>query len=117
MKKLISMLLALAMLLSLTTAASAEGQTEFNILSGISALSGGYDSNEVLNAMQEKAGIKIKWDTWSDSLGEVVGTRISGNAASKDPIDAFQACGFSNFDLMRYGSAGTFIDLTPYITP
>ena len=25
--------------------------------------------------------------------------------------------GFSNYDLMRYGEAGTFIDLTPYITP
>ena len=116
MKKLVSLILAVMMLMSLASFASAE-QTEFNVLSGISALSGGYDKNEVLNAMQEQAGIKITWDTWSDSLGEVVGTRISGNAASKNPIDAFQACGFSNFDLMRYGAAGTFIDLTPYITP
>ncbi|MBQ9252866.1 MAG: extracellular solute-binding protein [Clostridia bacterium] len=104
-------------MLSLVSFASAEEQTQFNVLSGISALSGGYENSEVLNAMQEQAGITIKWDTWSDSLSEVVGTRISGNAASKDPIDAFQAVGFSNYDLMRYGSAGTFIDLTPYITP
>ena len=117
MKKLVSIVLAVMMLLSLVPAALAEGQTEFNVLSGISALSGGYENNTVLNAMQEQVGIKISWDTWSDSLGEVVGTRISGNAASKTPIDAFQAVGFSNFDLMRYGSAGTFIDLTPYITP
>ncbi len=116
MKKLVSLILAAIMLMGLCSFASAE-QTEFNVLSGISALSGGYDKNEVLNAMQEQAGIKITWDTWSDSLGEVVGTRISGNAASKNPIDAFQAVGFSNFDLMRYGAAGTFIDLTPYITP
>ena len=117
MKKLVSVLLALMMLLSLASVSTAEEQTEFNILSAISALSSGYDNNPVLLAMQEKAGIKITWDTWSDSLGEVVGTRISGNAASKTPIDAFQACGFSNYDLMRYGQAGTFIDLTPYITP
>jgi len=117
MKKLVSIILALTMLLSLAAFAHAEEQTNFNVLSGISALSGGYDGNTVLNAMQEKAGIKITWDTWSDSLSEVVGTRISGNAASKTPIDAFQAVGFSNFDLMRYGAAGTFIDLTPYITP
>ena len=117
MKKLVSLALAAMMLLSLVSFASAEGQTDFIILSGISALSGGYDNNPVLNQMQEEVGIKITWDTWSDSLGEVVGTRISGNAASKTPIDAFQAVGFSNFDLMRYGAAGTFIDLTPYITP
>lgn len=116
MKKLVSLVLALMMLLSLASFASAE-QTEFNVLSGISALSGGYDNNPVLNDLQAQAGIKITWDCWSDSLSEVVGTRISGNAASKNPIDAFQACGFSNFDLMRYGAAGTFIDLTPYITP
>ena len=117
MKKLVSIFLALLMLLSLASVSTAEDQTEFIVLSGISALSTGYDNNPVLLDMQEKAGIKITWDTWSDSLGEVVGTRISGNAASKTPIDAFQACGFSNYDLMRYGQAGTFIDLTPYITP
>ena len=117
MKKLVSFLLVAIMLLALVSMASAEEQTQFNVLSGISALSGGYENNTVLNAMQEQAGISITWDTWSDSLNEVVGTRISGNAASKTPIDAFQAVGFSNFDLMRYGSAGTFIDLTPYITP
>ena len=116
MKKLVSLALAVVMLLGLVSFASAE-QTEFNVLSGISALSGGYDNNPVLNDLQAQAGIKITWDTWSDSLGEVVGTHISGNAASKNPIDAFQAVGFSNFDLMRYGAAGTFIDLTPYITP
>ena len=117
MKKIVSILLAVMMALSLASFAGAEGQTEFIVLSGISALSGGYDGNPVLQQLQEEAGVKITWDTWSDSLGEVVGTRISGNAASKTPIDAFQAIGFSNFDLMRYGEAGTFIDLTPYITP
>ncbi len=117
MKKLVSVLLTLLMLLSLFSFANAEEQTEFTVLSGISALSSGYDDNPVLNSMMEKAGIKITWDTWSDSLNEVVGTRISGNASSRTPIDAFQAVGFSNYDLMRYGDAGTFIDLTPYITP
>ncbi len=117
MKKFVSLCLAAVMLLSVVAFASADEPVAFNVLSGISALSGGYDNNEVLNALQEQAGVKITWDTWSDSLGEVVGTRISGNSASKNPIDAFQAVGFSNFDLMRYGSAGTFIDLTPYLTP
>ena len=87
-------------------------QTSFNIISGISALSGGYDSNEVLNTMAQNAGITITWDTMSDSLSEQVNIRIAGN----DLPDAFNGVGFSNYDLTNYGEDGTFIDLTPYIT-
>lgn len=87
-------------------------QTEFNIISGISALSSGYDDNPVLNEMAENAGISITWETMSDSLSEQVNIRIAGN----DLPDAFNAVGFSNYDLTNYGQDGTFIDLTPYIT-
>jgi len=87
-------------------------QTEFNIISGISALSSGYNDNPVLNEMQEKAGIKINWETMSDSLGEQVNIRLT----SSDLPDAVQAVGWSNYDLGRYGRGGTFIDLTPYVT-
>ena len=86
-------------------------QTEFNIISGISALSSGYDDNPVLNEMAENAGISITWETMSDSLSEQVNIRIAGN----DLPDAFNAVGFSNYDLTNYGQDGTFIDLTPYI--
>lgn len=126
MKKFLSFLLAAAMLLALLTACGGGNnapassgepnmdttQTEFDVLSGISALSGGYDNNPVLNQMQENAGIKINWETMSDSLGEQVGIRITGG----DLPDALQAVGFSNYDLGRYGQGGTFIDLTPYVT-
>ena len=87
-------------------------QTEFNIISGISALSSGYDDNPVLKEMAENAGISITWETMSDSLSEQVNIRIAGN----DLPDAFNAVGFSNYDLTNYGQDGTFIDLTPYIT-
>ena len=119
MKKILSLVLAAVMLMSLLaacgTSAPAEAntntdQTEFKVVSGISALSGGYEDNVVLNAMQENAGIKIEWETMSDSLSEQVNIRISGGELP----DAFQAVGFSNYDLARYGSDGTFIDLTPY---
>lgn len=122
MKKIITMVLAIVMVLSLCACggekASAEAntntdQTEFNVVTGISPMSGGYEDNVVLNAMQENAGIKITWDAMSDSLAEQVNIRISGGELP----DAFQAVGFSNYDLARYGSDGTFIDLTPYLTP
>ena len=62
--------------------------------------------------MQENAGIEITWETMSDSLSEQVNIRIAGNQLP----DAFIGVGFSNYDLATYGSDGTFIDLTPYIT-
>jgi putative aldouronate transport system substrate-binding protein len=87
-------------------------QTEFTIIGGMSALSKGYDDNEVLNQMMENAGISIEWNTMSDSLSEQVNVRIAGDQLP----DAFMAVGFSNYDLTNYGSDGTFIDLTPYLT-
>ena len=120
MKKALSLLLAVLMLVSVLTACGGNdepevnaNQTEFNVISGISALSAGYDSNELLNTMQTNAGIKINWETMSDSLAEQVSIRIAGDELP----DAFQAVGFSNYDLARYGKQGTFIDLTPYLTP
>lgn len=118
MKKFLSLLLAAVMLLALFAgAASADAntdtsQTEFHVVSGISALSPGYNDNPVLNQMMDNAGIKINWETMSDSLAEQVGIRITGG----DLPDAFQAVGFSNYDLARYGRGGTFIDLAPYVT-
>ena len=87
-------------------------QTEFKILSGMSALSSGYDDNPVLNEMQDNAGIKINWECMSDSLSEQVNIRIAGDELP----DAFQGVGFSNYELTNYGGDGTFIDLTPYLT-
>lgn len=86
-------------------------QTDFYIMGGMSALSAGYDSNEVLNQLAENVGISIEWDTMSDSLAEQVNIRIAGEQLP----DAFQGVGFSNYDISTYGADGVFIDLTPYI--
>ena len=88
-----------------------ENQTDFYIMGGMSALSAGYDSNEVLNKLAENAGITIEWDTMSDSLAEQVNIRIAGEQLP----DAFQGVGFSNYDISTYGADGVFLDLTPYI--
>ena len=62
-------------------------QTDFTIMGGISALSSGYEDNEVLNQMQKKAGITIDWNVMSDSLAEQVNIRIAGRRLP----DAFMA--------------------------
>jgi hypothetical protein len=66
MKKLISLLLALMMVLSMASFASAEEPT-FKVLSARSALSDDYQYKDVLNDLQAQAGVKIEWETWSDS--------------------------------------------------
>lgn len=88
-------------------------QTEFEIMGGISALSKGYDNHEVLDDLQASAGITINWETMSDSLAEQVNIRITGGQLP----DAFMGVGFSNYDIARYGDDGTFLELTPYLTP
>ncbi|MDO5143314.1 MAG: extracellular solute-binding protein [bacterium] len=110
--RILSLVLCAALLCGVSAVASAE-QTDFYIMGGMSALSAGYDSNVVLNELQEKAGITIEWDTMSDSLAEQVNIRIAGNMLP----DAFMGVGFSNYDISTYGEDGVFIDLTEYITP
>ena len=112
MKRLLSIALALAMLLSLVSvSALADDQTSFTIMGGQSALSPGYADNKVLNQLMADTGISIEWNTMSDSLSEQVNIHIAGG----DLPDAFMGVGFSNYDLATYGDDGTFIDLTPYI--
>ncbi len=124
-KKVVSCIAIASLAVSMTACGSKKGnnteagvantdtsQTEFDIMGGISALSKGYDKNEVLNKLQEDACIKIDWNVMSDSLSEQVNVRIAGGELP----DAFMGVGFNNYDLTTYGSDGTLIDLTPYIT-
>lgn len=122
-KKVVSIVLAAGLALSMTACGGTKkpsgtgevgdtSQTDFSVMGAISALSGGYENNEVLNKLQEEAGISIEWNCMSDSLAEQVNIRIAGG----DLPDAFMGVGFSNYDLTRYGDDGTFIDLTPYLT-
>ena len=120
MKKVIKMLLAVVMVLGLAACGGSgaqtrgdENQNDFLIVGGMSVLSSGNDSNPVLVELAEKAGVEIEWDLMSDSLGEKVGVLIGGNQLP----DAFIQCNFGQNDINEYGSDGTFIDLTPYITP
>ena len=119
-KRIIALLLCGLMALSMVACGSKEAKTngkedqkQFLIVGGMSALSSGNDSNPVLVELAEKAGVEIEWDLMSDSLGEKVGVLIGGNQLP----DAFIAVGFSQNDINEYGGDGTFIDLTPYITP
>ena len=62
-------------------------QTDFSIMGGMGALSVSYDKKPILNQLQEEAGIRIDWNTMSESLAEQVNIRIAGG----DLPDAFIA--------------------------
>ncbi len=116
-KQGLCLILAMVFVLGATACSSgtqkgSADQTDFYIMGAMSSLSAGYDSNTVLNEMAENVGITIEWDTMSDSLSEQVNIRIAGDQLP----DAFMGVGFSNVDIMNYGTDGTFIDLTEYIT-
>lgn len=124
-KRMVSCMAAAGLVVSMTACSKQEqynmepgvantdtSQTDFTVMGGISALSKGYDNNEVLNNMQKEAGINIEWNVMSDSLSEQVNIRIAGRQLP----DAFLGVGFNNYDLTTYGSDGAFIDLTPYLT-
>lgn len=122
MKKFVSVLLILAMVLSLTacgggkkTAAdpSNTDQKDFTIMGAQSALSPGFNDNALLKELAGNVGINVTWDTMSDSVSEQVNIRIAGDTMP----DAFIGVGFNNIDITNYGEDGTFIDLTPYLTP
>lgn len=88
-------------------------QTSFDIVGGQSALSPGYNDNEVLKKLADNVGVKLNYETMSDSLSEQVNIRIAGDQLP----DAFMGVGFSNYDIANYGADGTFLDLTPISTP
>ena len=59
------------------TANNDASQTDFTVMGGMSALSKGYENNEVLNQLQSDAGVKIAWNCMSDSLAEQVNIKAT----------------------------------------
>lgn len=90
-----------------------ENQFTFTVVGKQSALSPGYAENELLNIFMQELGIEIEWNTMSDSLDERINIQIAGGELP----DAYMGAEFTNYELSAYGRDGTFIDLTPYITP
>ena len=71
-------------------------QTSFDIVGGQSALSPGYNDNEVLKKLADNVGVKLNYETMSGSLSEQVNIRIAGDQLP----DAFMGVGFSNSRLL-----------------
>ena len=132
-KKIVSAILISSMMLSVTACGKGGNggvtnsgelnesteQTSFTITGGQSALSPGYDDNEVLNQMMKDSGIEIEWNTQANdpnASDDPLKQQVNIQIASGDLPDAYMGVGFQNYELSSYGADGTFIDLTPYLT-
>lgn len=117
MKKLISLILALCMLMSMTTfgAALAEEVPTFHIFAGITSMSPPNETKPLVQQLNEAAGINV---TWENVTGDMMTERKNLIfAAAEDLPDAFMNAGLTDYELMNYGDQGMLIALEDYITP
>lgn len=118
MKKALSLILAMMMLLSAMGVASAEaayptatGET-FTIFVKQQSIQPDYEEMYVFSKYEELTGINIEWiNTPQDVCDEKVSLTLAGGTLP----DAFMKCNISNSNLQTYGEAGDFLDLRPYL--
>ena len=121
MKRMLSTLTALLLVLCMTCSALAEITAEPSTMPLVDEpihLTGyclqspqGGIGNEMIawKVLEEMTGICIDWtDVPTDNQAEVLNVML----ASGQLPDIIYACGFSNNDLVKYGSQGLFADLT-----
>jgi len=125
MKKVMSIMLAVAMALSMTACggsqkpestgdSNAEGAvTKFEIFAGVGSLSPDNSEKPVIQQMNEGMGVSIDWTCVSgDALVEKKNLVL--NAGSNLP-DAFMGADLTDYELITNGSNGIFIPLEDYI--
>jgi len=125
MKKVMSIMLAVAMALSMTACggsqkpestgdSNAEGAvTKFEIFAGVGSLSPDNSEKPVIQQMNEGMGVSIDWTCVSgDALVEKKNLVL--NAGSNLP-DAFMGADLTDYELITNGSNGIFISLEDYI--
>ncbi|MBR2053276.1 MAG: hypothetical protein IJ968_00105, partial [Clostridia bacterium] len=107
MRKLFAILLALAMLLSMTSFAIAEEPITVTVFRGDPG-DQPTDDNKIYKMIEEEFGIKFEIEFLAGDLDETLGTKIAG----EDYPDLFDG-GNSAEKLIN---AGALIDLMPYIS-
>lgn len=111
-KKNLSIVLALAMMLTMAFAGSAEEEAapkrELDIAAVKVATVEDYETNEFTLWLEEKTGIHINWTQLPEQNNE---EKISLMIAGGELPDAFLACTFTADSLLQYGSAGVLLPL------
>ena len=117
MKKVISLILALCMLMSVTVfgTAVAEEKPTFHIFAGVTSMSPPNETKPLVKQLNEAAGIEV---TWENVTGDMMTERKNLIfAAAEDLPDALMNASLTDYELMNYGDQGMLIPLEDYITP
>ncbi len=109
MRKLLSAILALALVLSLCSFAAAEAQEPITVTAFIGAPGDQpTDDNKIYKMIEEEFGIKFEFEFLAGDLDETLGTKVAGS----DYPDLFDG-GNSAEKIIE---AGALIDLLPYLS-
>lgn len=117
MKKLLALVLALSMVLSLCSVAMGEGEAKEVKTFRIVCPAGG-DSNPpasewwIWQKYEEMTGIHIEWEEIPESA---LNDRKNLIMMSDEKPDAFWHVSWSSEELARYGASGAFVNIAPYL--
>ena len=117
MKKLLALVLALSMVLSLCSVAMGEGEAKEVKTFRIVCPAGG-DSNPpasewwIWQKYEEMTGIHIEWEEIPESA---LNDRKNLIMMSDEKPDAFWHVSWSSEELARYGASGSFVNIAPYL--
>jgi len=111
MKKFLSILLAMAMIIALVPAALAEGAPEPITVTVFRGDPGDQptDDNKIYKMIEDQFGIKFEFEFLSGNLDETLGLKIADEDSLPDLFD-----GGNSAETLE--NAGVLIDLLPYIT-
>ena len=114
MKKLLSLLLAMLMVLALVPAMAESGETvTLSMFSVKGTLHGSWEDMPFFDEMEKLTGVNFTFDLVdSSSLAE----RKALLLGSGDLPDVMAGIGFTDGELLQYGSMGAFLPLEDYIT-
>lgn len=115
--RILSLVLAIVMLMSLASIAGAEGATTFKIFAAVGTMSPDNSTKPLVKQMNEAKNVEIVWECIAGD--DMIQERKNLLFASNDLPDAFMGLGsnLSNYDIITYGLDGAIIPLEDYITP
>lgn len=110
MKRILSLLVMLTMLLSLGIPAMAEDKPVLTVAVASNTFVEDYETNDFTYLLEERSGVDLQFQVWSEPTTRL-SMLVGGNSELPD-ILCFR--GLDNTTIYKYGSTGVFLPLNDY---